>query len=247
MSRLKFIVLAGLAALFVSAVGSASASAALPKCDPLFGGDLTWCYEKPGGVLEEIGPSGSPTTETISSTGGASSIKAGITVECAKETDSGILAQDDVDSGVPGVSDVEIIFTGCKVFNNPKCIVHTAGSPAGTIVVGPEIDGEGVEIGGEPYIKFHDSNGANKFVTLLVENKGTEKCLVAGNYEVTGETCAKGTNALVATQILTFSAAVEKTCKTVLKLKGVEAVFTDTKEVKLSGANAGRPWGLATS
>ena len=234
-----------LAAFAVSAVVSSSASAALKKCTATEqGGDNTWCIETSAGVNQELSDLGG--TEAFTSKGGASSItNAGITIECKKETDKGNLIQED--SVEPKNSGVSILFKECSVKNNPKCVVRNQPlNKIGELEVGPLTSGV-VKIGTKWYDKFQSPGGT--FITIEVLNKGTENCLIKNTYAVTGEACGElsTSETLTKVQTLTFSKAVEEACGTELKLKGVKSVFTDTKEVELSGVNAGKPWGLAES
>jgi hypothetical protein len=242
MTRIRLILLSAFAALAISAVASASASAEVcPHAGTI---ELVWCINK-----IELG---SPNTEeapiTIAGNTFILRTEAGLAIECKKLAGEAKLIGED--SQPPRNSDVEIKFTECSVAGNPKCVVRdNVGKVNGTIKVGPEIDSEVEEIGGVIYDRFFPSEGTN-FVTLEILNKGTETCLVANpSYPVTGETCAEGEplNTEAVTEKLVFKDAADDACNVTLKLKGVNSEFEGTAETKLGGVLAGKTFGVARS
>lgn len=232
MSKLRLALLCAFGVLALSAIGSATASAA--NCPSEKGGDKSWCINGTEFTGEE----------TVTTKGGVQKLKAGITIECKKVTGAATILQEN--SVKPENSDVELKYTECKVVNNAKCTVTNVGGTPGTILVGPEIDSEVIEVGGVLYDVFFPSEG-EKFVTLTVAGTG---CLVAGEYEVTGKTAGESNKKLgeqAKVQTLTFSTASSEAAKVELKLKGVKATLEGKVENELSGAHKGQEFGVMES
>jgi hypothetical protein len=263
MSRVRLIQMSLLAAFVVSAIASASASAACST----EGGDTGPLYclnnEKDGQIGKTGLDEGGGEAE-FHSTGNVYTLKIfGLAIECAKETGSGVILQQD--SKVGRDSDIVITWTGCKIVNNPKCIVQdSVKKVAGTIEVANEIDSELKLEGGKIYDRLFSSEAGEKWVTVEIKKHGTETCLAEGRYEVTGEACGETNSEQKVKSPLKFSTAITEACNVIhpLKTKGVNAGFTGESIQELVGVAkvenelthvveeinvAGLPWGTTVS
>jgi hypothetical protein len=243
MSRLRVILLASLAALVVSAVGSASASA---SCSAE-GGDPAplYCIGNNGEFDSQIGTTGLDEgggEPTVASTGTTIKLKttAGSpTIECANVAGTANIFQQNSGRGLDSVESLK--FTGCVVVgSSTKCSVSDTGTKKPGEINVSEIDSELVEVGGVIYNVFFNSEKREKgkFVTLEILKIGGATCIVAGNYEVTGEACGEAKEeALQVTVPLRFSKAIQTACKVKeeLKLKGVNSWLEGETKQKLEG------------
>jgi hypothetical protein len=155
--------LSTLAALAVSAVSSASASAACPFEKEK---DVSWCV-----AGREVGSPGEFRETYATKQVETYKLRASLTIVCVRLAGRGEIVQND--SGLPENANVTLEFAECSIEGQPKCDVRdNVKKLSGTIEV-KGIKSEVKQIGGVLYGIFKSATGT--FVTLEVVNHGAEK------------------------------------------------------------------------
>lgn len=225
MSRIKLLLLGLLVAVAVSAIGSASASAACGGSPPTH---FVWCND--ANPMEELG---TPPVHVIG-VSGLSLLAATISgvptkFHCKKDDFLGVLELLGLGHGI-------IIFLECKMLEPEKCKLSEADeAKIQTTEFGEEL--VGTLAAGKAKAKFTGTGATEKFATLEVE--APAGCNVpAGNYEVTGLQEAE----LPESESMKVKHEVKAT-KALSKLKvgGNTASFSSTAEVELESKLA---WGV---
>jgi hypothetical protein len=238
MSRIKFIMLALVAMLFVGVFASASASAAHRFVDCLKAkeaGKGQWnnnkCTELGGSKEWETKEVASG--EKVSGTSGVSLLtskikKAEVIITCTKDIFTGTLE-------AAGASKGEVVFEGCSVGNKTEtfkaCEVPNIKFKFTDLLVLEEPKAGELEIADE----FKPAVAGEPFVIIKINNFPEKTCTVKGEYKVAG------TQICLLPEGTAFKVLHEIGCKTIgshLTFEGEEATFESTESLQLASGDA---------
>jgi len=229
MKRLKLFGMTALAVMAISAVASATASAA-PR----------WMYRAHSTeAFKEL--SGSETfSSTISSAAFELETPGLLTIKCTSESSTGTITNP-AETSKPGTdTSSKIRFDDCVVVGAEKTckiVGGSSGTEEGIIETVATNTVLKAGAGTKVYDVFTPSSG-KVFVTIKVENQTGKTCLVKGSYPVEGNSAGEVEHQAGGAE-LKFSKAIAEAAGTELKLGGDKAYLTGVADQKLTGTKAG--------